>query len=256
MKFKAKKSLGQNFLIDNTVIDRIVASVDVKNDEKILEIGPGKGYLTKYLKKFNTDLLCFEIDNDTKPYLEVLKDDKTNIVFQDFLTVDLNNYYTKEDKIHVIANIPYYITTPIIEHIIKSNLNILDMTLMVQLDVANRLTSKPKSSEYGYISVYLNYYFDLETLFEVDKTCFNPVPKVDSAIIRLKKKDIKYQVNEEIFFKLIKDAFQFKRKNIRNNLKNYDLYKIQEVLLKHNLDITCRAEELPIEIFIEIANNL
>jgi len=256
MKFKAKKSLGQNFLIDNTIIDRIIKSVDVKENEKILEIGPGKGYLTKYLKKFNQELTCFEIDKDTLPYLEILMDDKTKIIYQDFLTVNLNEYYKKSDSIHVIANIPYYITTPIIEHIIKSNLNILDMTLMVQKDVADRLTSKPGSREYGYISVYLNYYFNLEKLFDVDKTCFSPVPKVDSAIIKLSKKESKYDVNEEIFFKLIKDAFKMKRKNLRNNLKEYDLNKISKTLIKYNLDLTARAEELSINIFIDIANNL
>ena len=128
MDFKTKKSLGQNFLVNDLIISNIKNSVDVKEDEKIFEIGPGIGYLTKELKKFNVDLKCFEIDMDTKKYLDSLVDDKTTIIYQDFMKVNLNDYYDKEDKIHVIANIPYYITTPIIEHIIKSNLNILDMT--------------------------------------------------------------------------------------------------------------------------------
>ena len=253
--FKTKKSLGQNFLIDTSIVNRIIKSVDVKDNEKILEVGPGIGYLTKELKSFNSDLTCFEIDLDTKKYLDKLVDNKTKVIYKDFMKVDLNEYYNKDDKIHVIANIPYYITTPIIEKIIDSNLNILDMTLMVQKEVADRLSSKPKSSEYGYITVYLNYYFEVNKLFNVDKNCFNPAPKVDSAIIQLKKKD-KIKVNEEVFFKLIKDSFKLKRKNLRNNLKEYDLDKIESILSKYNMSISNRAEELPLEIFIDIANNL
>lgn len=253
--FKTKKSLGQNFLIDTSIVDRIIKSVDVKDNEKILEVGPGIGYLTKELKSFNSDLTCFEIDLDTKKYLDKLIDDKTKVIYKDFMKVDLNEYYNKNDKIHVIANIPYYITTPIIEKIIDSNLNILDMTLMVQKEVADRLSSKPKSSEYGYITVYLNYYFDVNKLFNVDKSCFNPAPKVDSAIIQLKKKD-KVKVNEEVFFKLIKDSFKLKRKNLRNNLREYDLDKIETILSNHGLSLTARAEELSLDVFIDIANNL
>ena len=253
--FKTKKSLGQNFLIDTSIVNRIIKSVDVKDNEKILEVGPGIGYLTKELKSFNSDLTCFEIDLDTKKYLDKLVDDKTKVIYKDFMKVDLNEYYNKDDKIHVIANIPYYITTPIIEKIIDSNLNILDMTLMVQKEVADRLSSKPKSSEYGYITVYLNYYFEVNKLFNVDKNCFNPAPKVDSAIIQLKKKD-KIKVNEEVFFKLIKDSFSLKRKNLRNNLREYDLDKIETILSNHGLSLTSRAEELSLEVFIDIANNL
>ena len=253
--FKTKKSLGQNFLIDTSIVDRIIKSVDVKDNEKILEVGPGIGYLTKELKSFNSDLTCFEIDLDTKKYLDKLVDDKTKVIYKDFMQVDLNEYYNKDDKIHVIANIPYYITTPIIEKIIDSKLNILDMTLMVQKEVADRLSSKPKSSEYGYITVYLNYYFEVNKLFNVDKSCFNPAPKVDSAIIQLKKKD-KIKVNEEVFFKLIKDSFRLKRKNLRNNLKENDLDKIETILSNHGLSLTARAEELSLDVFIDIANNL
>ena len=253
--FKTKKSLGQNFLVDTTIVNRIIDSVSVNDGEKIIEVGPGIGYLTTKLKSFNSDLTCFEIDLDTKNYLDKLVDDKTKVIYNDFMKVDLNDYYSKDDKIHVIANIPYYITTPIIERIIDSKLDILDMTLMVQKEVADRLSSKPKTSEYGYITVYLNYYFDVKKLFNVDKNCFNPVPKVDSAIIQLKKKD-KLKVNEEVFFKLIKDSFKLKRKNLRNNLKEYDLDKISSVLAKYDMTLANRAEELSLEVFVDIANSL
>ena len=253
--FKTKKSLGQNFLIDTSIVDKIIKSVDVKDNEKILEVGPGIGYLTTKLKSFNSELTCFEIDLDTKKYLDKLVDDKTKVIYNDFMKVDLNEYYKSSDNIHVIANLPYYITTPIIKKIIDSKLNILDMTLMVQKEVADRLASKPKSSDYGYITVFLNYYFDIYKLFNVPKECFKPVPKVDSAIIQLKKKD-KIKVNEKIFFKLINDLFKLKRKNLRNNLKEYDLDKISNILSKYDMSLNNRAEELSLEIFIDIANNL
>ena len=145
--YKAKKSLGQNFLIDNTIINKITNSVIINDNEKIIEIGPGKGYLTKELKSFNKDLYCFEIDQDMKSFLNSYEDDKTHIIYNDFLNINLNDYFSKEDKLHVIANIPYYITTPIIEHIIDSKLNIVDMTLMVQKEVATRLSANPGSKE-------------------------------------------------------------------------------------------------------------
>ena len=252
--YKAKKKYGQNFLIDNTIINKIINSVSINNSEKIIEIGPGKGYLTRELLKFNVDLYCFEIDTDMNSYLNKYENDNTHIIYDDFLNIDLNKYFNNNDIIHVIANIPYYITTPIIEHIIKSKLNIVDMTLMVQKEVAERLCSKPGNSEYGYITAYLNYYYDLEKLMDVSKKCFDPIPKVDSAVIKLKSNK-KTCNNEELLFKLLKDAFKMKRKNLRNNLKEYDLNKILEVLYKYNLDLSNRAEDLSIDIFIDIVNN-
>ena len=148
--YKAKKKYGQNFLIDTNIINKIIDSVSINSNDKIIEIGPGKGYLTQELKTFNNELYCFEIDNDMNKFLSKLEDDKTRIIYNDFLNVNLNEYFNRDDNIRVIANIPYYITTPIIEHLIESKLNILDMTLMVQKEVADRLCSKPGNSDYGY----------------------------------------------------------------------------------------------------------
>ena len=253
--YKAKKKYGQNFLIDNNTIDKIIDSVSINSNDKIIEIGPGKGYLTRELINFNVDLYSFEIDKDMTNYLDKYIGDKTNIIYDDFLNINLNNYFNPNDNIHVIANIPYYITTPIIEHIIESKLNILDMTLMVQKEVADRLCSKPGNSEYGYITAYLNYYYDINKLIDVSRKAFDPVPNVDSAVIKLTKNK-KECNNEELLFKLLKDSFKMKRKNLRNNLKEYDLNKILEVLYKYNMDLTNRAEDLSIEIFIDIVNNL
>ena len=256
-KFRAKKSFGQNFLINNTITDKIISSVRVYPEDLIIEIGPGRGTLTKALKSYNAYLLCYEIDKTLKNMLDKLVDDKTKIIYGDFLKADVLrdikgiNY----NNIYVIANIPYYITTPIIEKIIS--LNVEEIVLMVQNEVADRICAKPKSKAYGSLTVFLNYYYEIEKLFKVTRENFKPMPNVDSAVISLKKRKKKYKVcNEEVFFELIKDAFKFKRKNIKNNLYNYELALIEEILLENNLSLASRAEEISIEVFISIANVL
>ena len=131
------------------------------------------------------------------------------------------------------------------------------MTLLVQKEVAKRFSAKPNTKDYGSLTVYLNYYFDIKYISDVKNTCFDPIPKVDSAIIKFERKPNNYNLkNEEIFFKLITDSFQMKRKTLKNNLKNYNWSKINNVLIKNNLNENIRAEQIPLEIFIEIANNL
>ena len=254
MELKGKHSLGQNFLKDELVLDKIIDCVNINDNDIILEIGPGMGALTNRLKKFNTKLICFEIDLRTKPYLDKLIDNNTKIIYEDFMNIDLKDYIGNE-QVHVVANIPYYITTPIIDKIINSNIDVLDMTLMVQKEVANRLSSKCGNSEYGYFTVYLNYYFDIVKLFDVDKKSFNPVPKVDSAVIKLIKNKKKCN-NEEVFFKLIKDSFRMKRKNLKNNLSGYNLNIVNDILNNYGHDLSCRAEDISVLEYIDIANNL
>ena len=255
MELQSKHSLGQNFLNDIFVLDKIIYSISLDTNDILVEIGPGMGALTKELKKFNNKLYCFEIDERTKPYLDKLNDDKTFIIYNDFMKVNLSDYFTSDDCIHVVANIPYYITTPIIERFINSNLNVKTMTLMVQKEVANRLSSDSKTSEYGYFTAYLSYYYDVIKLFDVDKTSFKPVPKVDSAVIKLIRHE-HFCNNEDLLFKILKDAFKMKRKNLRNNLRGYNLNIIEDVLKSYKLDLTNRAEDLDINIFIDIANKL
>jgi len=162
----------------------------------------------------------------------------------------------KYNKLYVIANLPYYITTPIIEKMIESKLDIEAMVLMVQNEVADRLSARPNTKDYGMMTVKLNYYYDVNKLFVVNKRSFEPVPNVDSAVIKLSKKEINIANNEEVFFKLIKDSFQMKRKNIRNNLRNYNLDVIEKVLKRYDLDLSCRAENISLECFIDIANEI
>jgi 16S rRNA (adenine1518-N6/adenine1519-N6)-dimethyltransferase len=258
-EFKHKHSLGQNFLKDKSVLTKIIDSVDVKEDDLIIEVGPGQGALTKYLKLFHANLRCYEVDERVKPYLEKFLDEKTEVVFNDFLKVNLEDDIKdiEYNDLYVIANLPYYITTPIIEKMIESPLNVKAMVLMVQNEVADRLSAKCGSKEYGAISVYLHYYYKVEKLFFVSRKAFDPVPKVDSAVIKLEKKEKELElINKDKFFRLVRDSFMMKRKNLRNNLRNYDLDKINNVLVNYGLDISCRAEQVPLECFVDMANEI
>lgn len=258
MEIKAKKSLGQNFLQDENILKNIANSITTKTNDLIIEIGPGKGALTKYLKDKNSFLICYEIDERMKEILKKLEDNKTKIIFNDFLQADIINDSQEfaYENIYIIANIPYYITTPIIKKVIKQE-KLKSMTLLIQKEVAERLSAKPGSKSYGSLTVYLNYYFNINYLFNVSKYAFNPIPKVESAVVNFERIKNKISVkNEELFFKLINDSFKMKRKTLKNNLKEYNWTKIKTILEKRNLNESVRAEELSIEIFVEIANAL
>lgn len=259
--FKIKKYYGQNFIADENVIDKIVDKSDIDNDTLVIEIGPGIGSLTYKLTKKAKQVLCYEIDETVKPILfDNLKNvNNYNVIFQDFLKSDVNNdikqYQYK--KLYVVANLPYYITTPIILKIIEDRINVDKIVVMVQKEVGDRFKALPNSKDYGSLSVYLNYYFNVKKLMDVSRNIFVPKPNVDSIVVEFTKKDNQYKViDEKLFFELIKNSFKQKRKTLRNNLKGYDLEKIEEVLNKHNMDLSVRAEQLPIDVFVEIANNL
>ena len=258
MEIRAKKSLGQNFLKDENVLNRIINSVEVGNKDLIIEIGPGKGALTKKLKTLNCDVIAFEIDERMKSILESLEDDKTKVIFNDFLKVDISDYVnTNYEKIHVIANIPYYITNLIIRKLIDSPIVIDDITLMVQNEVADRLSSLPGSKSYGALTIFSNLEYDVKKLFVVSKNSFDPVPKVDSAIVRFVRNSDKYKINDiNKFTKIVNDSFQTKRKTLKNNLKAYDWNKIIKILEENGFSEMVRAEQLPITIFVEISNVL
>ena len=252
-KFRFKKNLGQNFLQDEKILQKIVESVMCTEDDCIVEIGPGHGALTKYLVKYNCPVIAFEIDKEVKPVLDRIKAPNLRVVYEDFMKVNVKKYLPDNYKnLYIIANIPYYITTPILEKIIAENLNEKTCTLMVQKEVADRFSAKPGSKDYGSISVYLDYYYQVKKLFEVPRKAFYPVPNVDSAIIKLARKDKRDLADEKNFFKFVKSAFQFKRKNLRNNLKNYDLEKINSVLVKYNHNLQNRAEEISLKEFLDI----
>jgi len=252
---KAKKSLGQNFLIDNNIIKKISDSINATEKDLIIEIGPGMGALTKSLKEKNTNIICYEIDKDMIPYLNKLIDDKTKVIYEDILNAnikeDIKNI--EYDKLYIVGNLPYYITTSIIKYLINLNMNIHEMIFMVQEEVADRFTSLPGNKEYGSITLFLNYYFNVSKLFRVSKNCFNPVPKVESSIIKFEKRNKKLNVDEEKYFKIINESFKMKRKTLKNNLKEYNFELIKQVLKKYNFDENVRAEELSEDVFSEIS---
>lgn len=256
--FKFKKSLGQNFLIDDNIKRKIVNSASIEEGSIILEVGPGSGAITKYLVEFDVPVIAFEIDVRLKSELEKINSGNLEVVFEDFLSVDLSKVLGKYNykKIHLIANLPYYITTPIITKVMNET-SIDEMIIMVQKEVGDRFVSGPNSRDYNSLSVFLQYYFDVKKVDMVSKNCFVPKPKVDSVVVKFSRKKDLIKVDDiDKFFKLVRDSFAQKRKNLRNNLRSYDLDLIEEALKEIGKDLTYRAEQLSIEDFIHIANKL
>ena len=260
-EFQFKKKYGQNFIQDQNIINNIVKYANVDYDTLVIEIGPGGGALTIKLSEVAGRVVCYEIDESLKNLLDIKlrKLDNVKVIYKDFLKADIecdiNDY--KYKKIYVIANLPYYITTPIIMRLIESKINIDKIVVMVQKEVGDRFSAKPNNKDYNSLSIFLEYYFKIKKVMDVSRNVFYPKPNVDSIVIELQRREDKiYVKNEELFFKVIKDAFKYKRKNIRNNLKEYDLDKILDILNKYGYDLNVRAEALSINIFADIANNL
>ena len=261
MDFEFKKSLGQNFLTDKNILENIVKAANIKSNSLVIEVGPGSGNLTKYIAKVAGKVLCYEIDKRLDEILSenLYEFNNIEIIFDDFLKRDIKKDIEKYnfDTLYLVANLPYYITTPIIEKVISSNLPFKQITIMIQKEVGDRFNAKPRTKEYNSLTVYLNYYFNIKREFIVSRNAFIPKPNVDSIVISLIKKDnLMYLKNEKLFNKLLRDSFKFKRKTIKNNLKNYNLETIQNVLKKYGYSLTSRAEELPLEVFVELTNKL
>ena len=260
-EFKWKKKFGQNFIIDENIINNIIDKAKIDKETLVIEIGPGAGSLTYKLALASKQVLCYEIDTTLKAVLEYNLShlDNVDIIYQDFLEAnvleDLKKY--SYQKLYVVANLPYYITTPIIIKLIEDTVPVDKIVVMVQKEVGNRFKAVPGTKEYNSLTVFLNCYFEISKLMDVSRNVFIPKPNVDSIIVEFTKKDNEISVhNKELFFKLVKDSFVQKRKNLRNNLKNYPLEKIEEVLKKYNMDLNVRAESLTLEMFIDIANAL
>ena len=259
--FNIKKKFGKNFIVDENIISNIVNKSEVDKDTLVIEIGPGAGSLTTKLAESAKNVLCYEIDETLKDILsENLSDyDNVEVIYQDFLKAHVNNDIKKYEykKLYIVANLPYYITTPIITSVIENNIDVDKMVVMVQKEVGDRFKANVGTKDYSSLSIYLNYYFNVRKLMDISKNIFIPKPNVDSIVVEFTKKEQKYELkNKDLFFKLIRDSFTQKRKTLRNNLKNYDLNKIEEVLKKYNQDLSVRAEQITIETFVDIANNL
>ena len=254
--FRFKKKFGQNFIIDENILNNIVSSSKIDKNTLVIEVGCGAGALTKKLSKVAKRVIGYEIDESLRPILSTIDAD---IIFKDFLkcVVKENLKKYEYEKLYVVSNLPYYITTPIITKLIEDDIDVDKIVVMVQKEVGDRFLAKPNTKEYNSLTIFINYYFNTSKLFLVSKNVFMPRPNVDSIVMKLEKKEIiNKPKNEELFFKLVKDSFTQKRKTLKNNLKSYDFNKVLEVLKKYNYDENVRAEALPIDVFIEISNNL
>ena len=258
---KVKKKYGQNFLRNISVVERIVNVSEIGDNDLVIEVGPGGAIMTRELSKRAGNVLAYEIDEDLKEELSKRLDGCSNVdvLFKDFLDADLvsdvKNY--SYDKLFFVSNVPYYITTPILMKIIESNLSFSKIVMMVQKEVGDRFSTKPGSKEYGSITVLLNYFFDVKKEFLVSRNQFIPVPNVDSVIVSFTEKSNKKYLKDFLFFqKIVRDSFQYKRKTIKNNLRSYDLKIVSDVLSKYGYDLSVRAENLQLDVFVDLANEL
>lgn len=262
----ANKKLGQNFLINDEVINGIVEASNIQKEDLVIEIGPGLGTLTSELLENAGKVIAIELDENMLP---ILNDrfklyDNFELLNEDVLKVDLNKLISENmgglSKAKVVANLPYYITTPIIMKLLEDKLNIESITVMVQKEVADRITAKPGDKLSGSITYSVDYYADAEKIVFVDKSSFIPAPEVDSEVIKLQiREEPKVHVeNEELFFKAIKASFMQRRKTLLNGLSNSGIIKdkerLKEILQKLGLSIDIRGEKLTIEEFAELAN--
>ena len=252
-----KKSLGQNFIFDKNLLRAIAVAGEVNNTDTILEIGAGAGTLTEVLSEMAKKVISFEIDESLKPRLNELNKNHPNIEFhfQDFMQADLDNLFTGEAR--VIANIPYYITTPIIFKLVEKIEKFKSILVLVQREVAERFASDCGNKNYGITSVILQAKFDVTIPRVVKKECFTPAPKVDSALVKLVPHN-KYKFSDfEGFKKFVHLAFSMRRKTLINNLKNvYEKDALIEKLNKLGLSENVRPEEISVENFIKLFENL
>ena len=258
---KFKKKFGQNFLRRHAVVERIADICPLTFQDLVIEVGPGGAILTQELAKRSGWVLAYEIDEDLKEELYKKLNGYSNvkILFQDFLTSSILNDISSFSYQHLyfVSNVPYYITTPIMMKIIDSGLDFEKICMMVQKEVGERFSALPGNRNYGSISVFLSYFYNIKKEFSVSRKEFVPEPNVDSVVISFTKKNELLPLKDtELFFHLVRDSFQFKRKNIKNNLKKYDLEIVLSVLQKYGYDLTVRAEQLSVEIFVELANVL
>ncbi|HLR21490.1 MAG TPA: 16S rRNA (adenine(1518)-N(6)/adenine(1519)-N(6))-dimethyltransferase RsmA [Tissierellaceae bacterium] len=263
--FRFSKSLGQNFLIDGNIVGNIVESANITKSDYVLEIGPGIGTLTEELARKAKKVVAIEIDEGLLPVLdETLEEyDNIEIIHGDILDIDINKLIQEKfnnTPVKVVANLPYYVTTPIIGKLLEEVNYIDSITVMVQKEVADRMVADPGSKVYGSLSVFINFYTDPEISFRVPKTVFMPQPKIDSAIIKLNIKEDIPNIDKDKFFKVVKAGFSKRRKTILNSLSSYgfntDKETIRKCLEQANIKEKERAEKLSIEDFINISTIL
>ena len=267
-KISANKKLGQNFLINDEVINDIVEASNISSSDLVIEIGPGLGTLTSKLLDNAGKVIAIELD---KKMITILEDrfklyNNFMLLNEDILKVDLQKLISENlsdlQKVKIVANLPYYITTPIIMKLLEDRLNIDSITVMVQKEVADRITAKPGDKLSGAITYSVDYYSEAEEIVFVDKTSFIPPPEVDSEVIKLniRKKPEVELLDEETFFRIIKASFMQRRKTLINGIMNSgiitDKQKIKEILEENRLEANIRGEKLTLKQFADLSNSI
>ena len=268
--FTFKKSFGQNFLTDTNILQKIVDTAEIDKKVNVIEIGPGIGALTEFLAESAAEVMAFEIDDRLVPILaDTLRDfDNVTVVNQDILKVDLAQYIAEfknpDLPIKVVANLPYYITTPILMHLIESGIPFSEFVVMMQREVADRISAQPNTKAYGSLSIAVQYYMTAKVAFIVPRTVFVPAPNVDSAILKMVRRDqpaVEVQ-DEKFFFKVSKASFAHRRKTLWNNLTSYfgkseeTKGKLTAALERADLSPSVRGEALSLEEFARLADAL
>lgn len=245
---RAKKHFGQNFLIDPSVVRNIAAHSGTGST--VIEVGPGLGALTQQLS-FNYDqVIAYEIDHHM---VEILNEslegiDNVEVILQDFLKADLSMY---TEKVAVCANLPYYITTPLLFKLME--LDVINMTLMVQKEIGDRLCAQPKTKDYSSLTIMMQYYYDIETVMHVSKESFNPRPNVESIIIQLTPREHSLPYDETKFFEFVRSCFQFRRKTLNNNLKTLELDLDYPAILESiGINPAIRADYLSFDDYVKL----
>ena len=267
-QFSFQKRFGQNFLIDTHVLDKIIRAADIGKDDMVLEIGPGIGTMTQYLAKEAGKVIAVEIDRNLIPILEDTLGgyDNVRIINEDVLKLDIHRLVWEENEgrpIKVVANLPYYITTPIIMGLFEEHVPVVSITVMVQKEVADRMQTGPGSKDYGALSLAVQYYADTYIVANVPPNCFMPRPKVGSAVIRLnryEKPPVEVE-DERLMFDIIRASFNQRRKTLANGLKNSDRLDftkeaIMEAVERLGKGPGVRGEALTLEDFAGLSNYL
>ncbi|MBC6976450.1 16S rRNA (adenine(1518)-N(6)/adenine(1519)-N(6))-dimethyltransferase RsmA [Streptococcus cristatus] len=268
--FTFKKSFGQNFLTDTNILQKIVDTAEIDKNINVIEIGPGIGALTEFLAESAAEVMAFEIDDRLVPILaDTLRDfDNVTVVNQDILKVDLAQYIAEfknpDLPIKVVANLPYYITTPILMHLIESGIPFSEFVVMMQREVADRISAQPNTKAYGSLSIAVQYYMTAKVAFIVPRTVFVPAPNVDSAILKMVRRDqpaVEVQ-DEKFFFKVSKASFVHRRKTLWNNLTSHfgkseeTKAKLTAALEQAELSPSVRGEALTLADFARLADAL
>ena len=268
--FTFKKSFGQNFLTDTNILQKIVDTAEIDEQVNVIEIGPGIGALTEFLAERAAEVMAFEIDHRLVPILaDTLRDfDNVTVVNEDILKVDLaqhiQNFKNPDLPIKVVANLPYYITTPILMHLIESGIPFSEFVVMMQKEVADRISAQPNTKAYGSLSIAVQYYMTAKVAFIVPRTVFVPAPNVDSAILKMvRRPEPAVEVEDEsFFFKISKASFTHRRKTLWNNLTGYFgkteeiKDKLTKALNQAGLSPSVRGEALSLEEFASLADAL